>query len=78
MNVVYAWLARPAQSYGVDHLPTFANLKQLGVLVEQPTGETLTAMESKVGKLVNDRTAGETSHDMMLSYHPPLLKSCTS
>ncbi|CAL8404871.1 unnamed protein product [Boreogadus saida] len=51
--------AQYLQSYGVDHLPTFANLKQLGVLVEQPTGETLTAMESKVGKLVNDRTAGK-------------------
>uniref|UniRef100_A0A8C5AUA0 VPS33B late endosome and lysosome associated n=1 Tax=Gadus morhua TaxID=8049 RepID=A0A8C5AUA0_GADMO len=45
--------------YGVDHLPTFANLKQLGILVEQPTGETLTAMENKVGKLVNDRAAGK-------------------
>ncbi|KAK0156149.1 Vacuolar protein sorting-associated protein 33B [Merluccius polli] len=47
------------QSYGVDHLLTFANLKQLGVLVEQQTGETLTVMESKVGKLVNDKTGGK-------------------
>uniref|UniRef100_A0A8C5BGI0 VPS33B late endosome and lysosome associated n=1 Tax=Gadus morhua TaxID=8049 RepID=A0A8C5BGI0_GADMO len=51
--------AQYLQSYGVDHLPTFANLKQLGILVEQPTGETLTAMENKVGKLVNDRAAGK-------------------
>ena len=48
-----------AQSYGVDHLLTFANLRQLGLLVEQQPGETLTVMESKVGKLVNDKTAGE-------------------
>ncbi|XP_058485451.1 vacuolar protein sorting-associated protein 33B [Solea solea] len=47
------------QSYGVEHLLTFANLKQLGLLVEQQPGETLTAMESKVGKLVNDKTAGK-------------------
>ncbi len=49
--------SRP-QSYGVDHLLTFANLRQLGLLVEQQPGETLTVMESKVGKLVNDKTAG--------------------
>jgi len=47
------------QSYGIEHLLTFANLKQLGLLEEQQAGETLTVMESKVGKLVNDRTAGE-------------------
>lgn len=47
------------QSYGVEHLLTFANLRQLGLLVEQQPGETLTAMESKVGKLVNDKAAGK-------------------
>ncbi|CAN9507275.1 unnamed protein product [Ophioblennius macclurei] len=47
------------QSYGVEHLLTFHNLKQLGLLVEQQAGEALTAMESKVGKLVNDKTAGK-------------------
>ncbi|KAF3833041.1 hypothetical protein F7725_026706 [Dissostichus mawsoni] len=47
------------QSYGVDHLLTFANLRQLGLLVEQQPGETLTVMESKVGKLVNDKTGGK-------------------
>ncbi|XP_077569288.1 vacuolar protein sorting-associated protein 33B [Stigmatopora nigra] len=47
------------QSYGVDHLLTFANLKQSGLLVEQQQGETLTVMESKMGKLVNDKTAGK-------------------
>uniref|UniRef100_A0A3Q3ATI2 VPS33B late endosome and lysosome associated n=1 Tax=Kryptolebias marmoratus TaxID=37003 RepID=A0A3Q3ATI2_KRYMA len=47
------------QSYGVDHLLTFSNLRQLGLLVEQQPGETLTVMESKVGKLVNDKTAGK-------------------
>uniref|UniRef100_A0A8C9Z781 VPS33B late endosome and lysosome associated n=1 Tax=Sander lucioperca TaxID=283035 RepID=A0A8C9Z781_SANLU len=52
--------AQYLQSYGVDHLLTFANLRQLGLLVEQQPGETLTVMESKVGKLVNDRTGGET------------------
>lgn len=51
--------AQYLQSFGVEHLLTFANLKHLGVLVEQPTGETLTVMESKVGKLVNDKTAGK-------------------
>uniref|UniRef100_UPI0037E727F1 vacuolar protein sorting-associated protein 33B n=1 Tax=Semicossyphus pulcher TaxID=241346 RepID=UPI0037E727F1 len=51
--------AQYLQSYGVDHLLTFANLRQLGLLVEQLPGETLTVMESKVGKLVNDKTAGK-------------------
>lgn len=51
--------AQYLQSYGVDHLLTFANLRRLGLLVEQQPGETLTVMESKVGKLVNDRTAGK-------------------
>ncbi|XP_056269268.1 vacuolar protein sorting-associated protein 33B [Pseudoliparis swirei] len=47
------------QSYGAEHLLTFSNLRQIGMLVEQPAGETLTVMESRVGKLVNDRTAGK-------------------
>ncbi|XP_061671712.1 vacuolar protein sorting-associated protein 33B isoform X4 [Syngnathoides biaculeatus] len=47
------------QSYGVEHLLTFANLKQLGLFVEQQQGETLAVMENKVGKLVNDKTAGK-------------------
>ncbi|XP_062845979.1 vacuolar protein sorting-associated protein 33B [Trichomycterus rosablanca] len=51
--------AQYLQSYGTEHLLTFANLKQMGLLVEQQPGETLTAMESKVGKLVNDKTAGK-------------------
>uniref|UniRef100_A0A8D0CDY8 VPS33B late endosome and lysosome associated n=1 Tax=Scleropages formosus TaxID=113540 RepID=A0A8D0CDY8_SCLFO len=46
-----------SQSYGIEHLLTFANLRQLGLLVEQQPGDALTAMESKVGKLVNDKTA---------------------
>uniref|UniRef100_A0AAQ5XK80 VPS33B late endosome and lysosome associated n=1 Tax=Amphiprion ocellaris TaxID=80972 RepID=A0AAQ5XK80_AMPOC len=54
-NVFSAW----PQSYGVDHLLTFSNLRQLGLLVEQQPGETLTVMESRVGKLVNDKTAGK-------------------
>ncbi|XP_068617048.1 vacuolar protein sorting-associated protein 33B [Brachionichthys hirsutus] len=53
--------AQYLQSYGVNHLLTFANLRQLGLLVEQQPGETLTVMESKVGKLVNDKTAGKLS-----------------
>ncbi|TRY65426.1 hypothetical protein DNTS_021896 [Danionella cerebrum] len=51
--------AQYLQSYGMDHLLTFANLRQLGLLEEQQTGETLTVMESKVGKLVNDKTVGK-------------------
>lgn len=43
----------------MEHLLTFANLRQLGILVEQQPGETLTAVESKVGKLVNDKAAGK-------------------
>ncbi|XP_028298073.1 vacuolar protein sorting-associated protein 33B-like [Gouania willdenowi] len=49
------------QSYGYEHLLTFSNLKQLGLLTEQQTGDTLTVMENTVGKLVNDRTAGKLS-----------------
>ncbi|XP_022521013.2 vacuolar protein sorting-associated protein 33B [Astyanax mexicanus] len=51
--------AQYLQSYGIEHLLTFSNLKQMGLLVEQQPGETLTVMESKVGKLVNDKTAGK-------------------
>ncbi|NWV15303.1 VP33B protein, partial [Ptilonorhynchus violaceus] len=47
------------QSYGPDHLLTFHNLKRIGLLTEQSAGETLTAMESKVSKLVTDRAAGK-------------------
>lgn len=38
---------------------TFHNLKRIGLLTEQAAGETLTAVESKVSKLVTDRAAGE-------------------
>lgn len=55
------------QSYGIEHMLTFANLKQLGLLEEQQAGETLTVMESKVGKLVNDRTAGENLDECSLT-----------
>ncbi|NXO50999.1 VP33B protein, partial [Aramus guarauna] len=47
------------QSYGPEHLLTFHNLKRIGLLTEQSAGETLTAVESKVSKLVTDRAAGE-------------------
>ncbi|NWV28241.1 VP33B protein, partial [Origma solitaria] len=47
------------QSYGPEHLLTFHNLKRIGLLMEQSAGETLTAMESKVSKLVTDRAAGK-------------------
>ncbi|NWY25501.1 VP33B protein, partial [Pheucticus melanocephalus] len=47
------------QSYGPEHLLTFHNLKRIGLLTEQAAGETLTAMESKVSKLVTDRAAGK-------------------
>ncbi|XP_060116200.1 vacuolar protein sorting-associated protein 33B isoform X2 [Heteronotia binoei] len=45
------------QSYGPEHLLTFHNLKRMGLLTEQVPGETLTAVESKVSKLVTDRAA---------------------
>ncbi|NWU88564.1 VP33B protein, partial [Upupa epops] len=47
------------QSYGPEHLLTFHNLKRVGLLTEQSGGETLTAVESKVSKLVTDRAAGK-------------------
>ncbi|NWH98264.1 VP33B protein, partial [Tichodroma muraria] len=47
------------QSYGPEHLLTFHNLKRIGLLTEQSAGETLTAVESKVSKLVTDRAAGK-------------------
>ncbi|XP_054859036.1 vacuolar protein sorting-associated protein 33B [Eublepharis macularius] len=49
------------QSYGPEHLLTFHNLKRLGLLMEQVPGETLTAVENKVSKLVTDRAAGKLS-----------------
>ncbi|XP_053472670.1 vacuolar protein sorting-associated protein 33B [Ictalurus furcatus] len=51
--------AQYLQSYGIEHLLTFANLRQMGLLVEQQPGEALTVVESKVGKLVNDKTVGK-------------------
>ncbi|XP_064932995.1 vacuolar protein sorting-associated protein 33B isoform X2 [Columba livia] len=47
------------QSYGPEHLLTFHNLKRMGLLTEQAAGETLTAVESRVSKLVTDRAAGK-------------------
>ncbi|XP_065590433.1 vacuolar protein sorting-associated protein 33B [Cyrtonyx montezumae] len=47
------------QSYGPEHLLTFHNLKRIGLLTEQSPGETLTAVESRVSKLVTDRAAGK-------------------
>ncbi|XP_077173964.1 vacuolar protein sorting-associated protein 33B [Paroedura picta] len=49
------------QSYGPEHLLTFHNLKRMGLLMEQVAGEALTAVESKVSKLVTDRAAGRLS-----------------
>ncbi|KAJ7994774.1 hypothetical protein DPEC_G00252960 [Dallia pectoralis] len=59
--------AQYLQSYGVDHLLTFSNLKQIGLLVEQQPGETLTVMETRVGKLVNDKTAGKLTDAFSLA-----------
>ncbi|XP_018108673.1 vacuolar protein sorting-associated protein 33B isoform X3 [Xenopus laevis] len=47
------------QSYGPEHLLTFSNLKRTGLLTEQVPGETLTAVESKMSKLVTDKAAGK-------------------
>ncbi|XP_069078753.1 vacuolar protein sorting-associated protein 33B isoform X1 [Pleurodeles waltl] len=49
------------QSYGPDHLLTFFNLKQTGMLTEQVAGETISAVENKVSKLVTDKAAGKLS-----------------
>uniref|UniRef100_A0A2D4EUB2 Vacuolar protein sorting-associated protein 33B n=3 Tax=Micrurus TaxID=8634 RepID=A0A2D4EUB2_MICCO len=49
------------QSYGPEHLLTFHNLKHLGLLTEQVSGETLAAMENKVSKLVTDKAAEKLS-----------------
>ncbi|XP_029411775.1 vacuolar protein sorting-associated protein 33B isoform X1 [Nannospalax galili] len=45
------------QSYGPEHLLTFSNLRRAGLLTEQAPGDTLTAVESKVSKLVTDKAA---------------------
>ncbi|XP_063106126.1 vacuolar protein sorting-associated protein 33B isoform X5 [Cavia porcellus] len=47
------------QSYGPEHLLTFSNLRGAGLLTEQAPGDTLTAVESKVSKLVTDKAAGK-------------------
>ncbi|XP_066211422.1 vacuolar protein sorting-associated protein 33B [Saccopteryx leptura] len=47
------------QSYGPEHLLTFSNLRRTGLLTEQAPGDTLTAVESKVSKLVTDKAAGK-------------------
>ncbi|XP_044521398.1 vacuolar protein sorting-associated protein 33B isoform X4 [Gracilinanus agilis] len=46
------------QSYGPEHLLTFSNLRRTGLLTEQVPGDTLTAVENKVSKLVTDKAAG--------------------
>uniref|UniRef100_A0A2K5IU97 Vacuolar protein sorting-associated protein 33B n=1 Tax=Colobus angolensis palliatus TaxID=336983 RepID=A0A2K5IU97_COLAP len=45
--------------YGPEHLLTFSNLRRAGLLTEQAPGDTLTAVESKVSKLVTDKAAGK-------------------
>lgn len=47
--------AQYLQSYGYDHLVTFSSLKSLGLVQEQQTTESLSAMETRVGRL----TAGK-------------------
>ncbi|ELW62817.1 Vacuolar protein sorting-associated protein 33B [Tupaia chinensis] len=47
------------QSYGPEHLLTFSNLRRAGLLTEQAPGDALTAVESKVSKLVTDKAAGK-------------------
>ncbi|XP_040270057.1 vacuolar protein sorting-associated protein 33B [Bufo bufo] len=54
------------QSYGPEHLLTFSNLKRAGLLTEQAPGETLTAVESRVSKLVTDKAVGKLT-DAFLS-----------
>ncbi|KAG9489193.1 vacuolar protein sorting-associated protein 33B [Eleutherodactylus coqui] len=47
------------QSYGPEHLLTFSNLKRAGLVTEQAPGETLTAVENRVSKLVTDKAVGK-------------------
>uniref|UniRef100_A0A8C2M1B3 Vacuolar protein sorting-associated protein 33B n=1 Tax=Cricetulus griseus TaxID=10029 RepID=A0A8C2M1B3_CRIGR len=47
------------QIYGPEHLLTFSNLRRAGLLTEQAPGDTLTAVENKVSKLVTDKAAGK-------------------
>ena len=58
------------QSYGPEHLLTFSNLRRAGLLTEQAPGDTLTAVESKVSKLVTDKAAGEPGAQVALSAPP--------
>ncbi|CAM9768585.1 unnamed protein product [Lampetra planeri] len=46
-------------SYGTEQLLTLNNLRKAGLLTEQQTPETVTTMESKVGKLVSDKAMGK-------------------
>uniref|UniRef100_S4RFL9 VPS33B late endosome and lysosome associated n=1 Tax=Petromyzon marinus TaxID=7757 RepID=S4RFL9_PETMA len=46
-------------SYGTEQLLTLNNLRKAGLLTEQQTPETVTTMESKVGKLVSDKPSGK-------------------
>lgn len=57
---VLSWCRPIPQSYGPEHLLTFSNLRRAGLLTEQAPGDTLTAVESKVSKLVTDKAAGES------------------
>ena len=58
------------QSYGPEHLLTFFNLRRAGLLTEQAPGDTLTAVESKVSKLVTDKAAGEQGAQVAPSAPP--------
>ncbi|NXU59747.1 VP33B protein, partial [Turnix velox] len=53
------YLQAGGRGYGPEHLLTFHNLKRAGLLTEQVAGETLTAVESRVSRLVTDRAAGK-------------------
>jgi len=64
------------QSYGPEHLLTFHNLKRIGLLTEQSAGETLTAVESKVSRLVTDRAAGESQPSARRVPGEPCGSSC--
>lgn len=64
------------QSYGPEHLLTFHNLKRVGLLTEQSAGETLTAVESKVSRLVTDRAAGESQPSALCVPGEPRDETC--
>uniref|UniRef100_A0A8C4Q1I3 Uncharacterized protein n=1 Tax=Eptatretus burgeri TaxID=7764 RepID=A0A8C4Q1I3_EPTBU len=47
------------QSYGTEQLLTLANLRRTGLLADQQPLETMASVESRMGKLVVDKTVSK-------------------